>query len=226
MPNADARGPKSRSPQDRRPNTRRPRPRAEAVRETRNRVLTSTERLLEGTDFAQLNIGQVLREAGVSRATFYSHYGSKYAVLTELFERTMRDVEGIIAPFPFSAPDAGSAPHGGLRNGMRGVMRVWRTKRSVFLAVADHWRDSPELEEAWLRWHDDLIKVGEAGITRERERGRIRTDLPDRQLAAALVWGSVQTLMITGLGLEPSLLDDEDTVEVLVRIWSGAMYAD
>lgn len=226
MSSADAGGPEPRSPREGRPNTRRPRRRAEAVRETRSRVLRSTENLLEGTDFAQLNVGLILREAGVSRATFYSHYGSKYAVLTELFERTMRDVEGIIAPFPFPAADPHGDQHGGLRNGMRGVMRLWRTKRAVFLATADHWRESPELEEAWLRWHEQLIKVGEAGIARERERGTIGTDLPDRQLAAALVWGSVQTLMITGLGLEPSLLDDEDTVEVLVRIWAGALYAD
>lgn len=208
------------------PAGRRPRRRADAVRETRDRMLGSTEKLLRYTDFAQLNVKQIIAEAGVSRATFYSHYGSKYAVLTELFERAMGNVEDVVTPFPSRASGPEAEAHSGLRDGMREVMRLWRTNRGVFIATADHWRESAELKEAWLRWHDRLIKIGETGIAHERELGRIATGLPDRQLAAALVWGSVQTLMITGLGLEPSLLDDEDTVEVLVRMWAGTLYSD
>ena len=39
--------------------------------------------LLETTDFAKLKISDIVRKAGVARASFYKYYDSPYAALTD-----------------------------------------------------------------------------------------------------------------------------------------------
>ncbi len=58
--------------------------RENAVRQTRNAILTAARDLLVSGETAGLSAGAVARRAGVSRVTVYNHFGSRAGLLREL----------------------------------------------------------------------------------------------------------------------------------------------
>jgi AcrR family transcriptional regulator len=54
---------------------------------TRQRVLDATEELIVGGGFAQATVSELADRAGVSRATVFSHFGSKLGILEGLAVR-------------------------------------------------------------------------------------------------------------------------------------------
>lgn len=50
-----------------------------------DRILAGFNRLVKRTDFSSLTVGDICKEAGVSRATFYRHFKDKYDVMNYNF---------------------------------------------------------------------------------------------------------------------------------------------
>jgi hypothetical protein len=69
-----------------------------------------------------------------------------------------------------------------------------------------------------------FITAGAAEIDRERAAGIVTSPVPSRTLAATLFWGTERVLYIAGLGVEPTLADEESAVDALVTMWRGTLY--
>ncbi|WP_264991459.1 TetR/AcrR family transcriptional regulator, partial [Mycobacterium kiyosense] len=158
-------------------------------------------------------------EAGVSRATFYFYFASKFSVLSVLLERAMNDIFETVQPFLARSPD--DPPGAALQRSIRAVTQAWHRHRPVLQAANHHWHSEPELRKLWLAITERFITAGAVEIDRERAAGIITSRVPSRTLAATLFWGTERVLYIAGLGVEPSLVDEEATVEVLVTMWRG-----
>ncbi|AFJ34702.1 TetR family transcriptional regulator [Mycobacterium sp. MOTT36Y] len=186
-------------------------------------ILAATTRLLARQSLTDISVAQILTEAKVSRATFYFYFASKFSVVSGLLERAMEDIFQTVQPFLARSPE--DSPTVALERSIRAVTRAWHRHRPVFQATNHHWHAEPELRDLWLAIAERFIAAGAAEIERERAAGMITSPIPSRMLAASLFWGTERVLHIAGLGVESSLPDEESTVDVLVAMWRGTLYA-
>ena len=184
--------------------------------------MAATERLLEKVPVHQLSVEQILKEAGVSRRTFYVYFGSKFAVITRLANRVMGEIFDVIQPFLITAE--GDSRREALRRSLEAGWDVWIEHRLVLRAVNEHWHEVPELREAWLGVFERFSEAMGAEIEREREAGLALPGPDARQLAAALLWSTAQSTYIAGLGVDPALTDERAIFETIASIWERAIY--
>lgn len=186
-------------------------------------ILTATARLLASQSFNDISVAQILTEAKVSRATFYFYFASKFSVLSGLLESAMSDIFDTVQPFLARSPE--DPPTVALQRSIGDVTRAWHRHRLVLQAANDHWHSEPELGTLWLGIVERFVAAGAVEIERERAAGLIASAVPSRTLASTLFWGTERVLYIAGLGIEPTLADEEAAVDALVAMWRGTLYA-
>lgn len=186
-------------------------------------ISTATARLLTQQPFNDISVAQILAEAKVSRATFYFYFASKFSVLSALLERAMNDIFETVQPFLARPPK--ESPTTALQRSIRAVTQAWHRHRAVLQAANHHWHSEPELRDLWLAIAERFIAAGAVEIERERDAGLVTSPVPSRTLAATLFWGTERVLYIAGLGVEPGLADEEASVDALVTMWRGTLYA-
>ena len=64
---------------------------AEAIHQHRSRLLEGLARALEHKGYAEVTIADIVREASVSRRTFYEHFATKADCLVALYEAASRN---------------------------------------------------------------------------------------------------------------------------------------
>lgn len=186
-------------------------------------ISSATARLLAQHAFNDISVAQILAEAKVSRATFYFYFASKFSVLSALLERAMNDIFETVQPFLARPPE--ESPTTALQRSIRAVTQAWHRHRPVLQAANHHWHSEPELRDLWLAIAERFIAAGAVEIERERDAGLVTSAVPSRTLAATLFWGTERVLYIAGLGVEPGLADEEASVDALVTMWRGTLYA-
>jgi TetR/AcrR family transcriptional regulator, ethionamide resistance regulator len=203
---------------------RRPRPprsRAEH-RDVREAILTATEALLAQRRFADLAVAHVLEEAGVSRASFYFYFQSKYEVLGELARRAVGS--GHAAGQPWLSRGNNEDPTDSLREGIAGGARVWARHAPVLRAVVENWREDPELAALWTELMASYTDAAARRIEQDRlAAGTASSALDVRPLAATLTWLGERLYYLAAIGVAP--FDDEDTlVQALLEVWTATLY--
>jgi TetR/AcrR family transcriptional regulator, ethionamide resistance regulator len=186
-------------------------------------IFSATARLLDRQPFNDISVAQILAEAKVSRATFYFYFSSKFSVLSGLLERAMNNIFETVQPFLARPPE--ESPTVALQRSIRAVTQAWHRHRPVLQAANHHWHSEPELRSLWLAIAERFIAAGADEIERERAAGLIISPVASRTLAATLFWATERVLYIAGLGVEPGLADEEASVDALVGMWRGTLYA-
>lgn len=205
-------------------------PAREALSDTERQIMAATERLLDSTPLAELNVARILTEAGVSRATFYAYFTSKYGPVAALLEQTMDEIYDSVGAFTRRRgnDNGGDDVNGGgpeaLDKGLEGAAELFRDHRMVLRATVEHWHEVPELRTLWLGVIDRFTAAFAAEIDRERAAGHAPSGLPSRELAAALIWASERCLYVAGLGVTDDLPHEDQALRSLQAFWRGAVY--
>lgn len=190
--------------------------------QTEQRICDATETLLARIRAADLTVEEILVAAEVSRRTFYSYFGSKYAVISSLARRTLAQAYPEQEPFFVGATRA--RQRAALEAGIGRACAVWAQHRGVLGAVIEHWRDVPELREIWLgvidRFTDDMALQ----IDTQRAAGAAPPGAGSGQLAQTLIWSGAYTIYLAGLAESAYITDENSVVDTLVRSWSAAVY--
>lgn len=187
-------------------------------------IYSATSRLMERMAFADISVAQILKEANVSRATFYFYFSSKFSVLSGLLEKAMEDIFGTVQPFLERSAD--DPPSSALERSIRAVTQAWHRHRAVLQAANQHWHSEPALKALWLTVVERFVTAGAVEIDRERDSGLIVSDVPSRTLAATLFWSTERVLHIAGMGVDPDLTDEEAMIGPLVAMWNGTLYGN
>jgi AcrR family transcriptional regulator len=185
-------------------------------------ILDATERLLAGTSLHELSVAQIIADAGISRATFYFYFGSKFAVLTVLVDRVIGEIFEVSQRFLDRTSGLPIAV--AMRQRIQASAKIWDANRAVLQATVENWNAIPELRTVWLQALGRLTNGLAMEIERERAVGRAPHGPDSHSLAATLVWTTERCLYVSGLGLGDALDGEANTVEALTRIWLGAMY--
>ncbi|ABK64965.1 bacterial regulatory s, tetR family protein [Mycobacterium avium MAV_061107_1842] len=185
-------------------------------------LFAATLTLLESRPFTDISVADILEVAGVSRATFYFYFSSKFSVLSGLLEQAMGDIFSTVQPFLSRSDDA--SPQEALERSLRAVTAAWHRHRAVLRAAAHHWHVDAGLHALWLQIVEKFVSAGAEEIERQRAAGLIKSTESARTLASALFWGTERVLYIAGLGVEPSLSDEEAALGPLLAMWRGTLY--
>lgn len=190
--------------------------------DTRGQIFAATEGLLEELPLNDLSVARIIEGAGVSRATFYSYFNSKFAVLEGLLIQITDQIYDVARVFIERADD--EPPEAALRRGLEASAELWRTHRFALRGVSEHWNAVPELRALWL----GVVKRFTDGVSGEIERQRAAGIAPDgvdsRELTVALLWATERCLYVAGLGVDQYLSSEDRAVDALYALWRGGIY--
>jgi TetR/AcrR family transcriptional regulator, ethionamide resistance regulator len=199
------------------------RPRSHAgTSDTELAIFEAAERLLAEIPLHELSVAQIIGAAAISRATFYFYFSSKFAVVSGLLARVMEEIFEVVQPFVQRRE--GISPEQALRHSLEGATALWRSHRPAMRAIHEHWNTTPELRTLWISVVERFTDAVSAELDRERAAGIAPPGVGSRQIAAALLWGTERCLYVAGLGVDPDLADEEQTLEPLLALWVGSLY--
>jgi AcrR family transcriptional regulator len=185
-------------------------------------ILDATEKLLAATSLHELSVAQIISAAGISRATFYFYFSSKFAVLTTLVDRAIGEIFEVSQQFLDRT--SGLPTEIAMHHRIQASAAIWEANRPVLQATVENWNAIPELRQVWTAALRRLTHALAREIESERALGRAPAGPDSKCLAATLVWTTERCLYIGGLGHDGPLEGEADTVGALTRIWLGAMY--
>jgi AcrR family transcriptional regulator len=189
---------------------------------TETTILDAAERLLATIPLHELSVATVIDEAGISRATFYFYFSSKFAVLTALVSRVTDEMYEAIAPYLDSADQLPFDT--ALRRRIEASAAVWSVHWPVLRATVENWHAFEELRALWLGLVERMAGGIAAEISRRRTHGEAVRGPDSRQLASVLAWTTERCLYIAGLDSDGDLADDEALVGVVTRMWLATLY--
>jgi AcrR family transcriptional regulator len=200
------------------------RPRAHGgTSDTEIAIFDATERLLAEIPLHDLSVAQIIAAAGISRATFYFYFSSKFAVVSGLLARVMQEIFTVVSPFTMR--DDGIPPETALEQSLSAAIALWASHRPALRAVHEHWNTTDELRTLWLGVVDRFTEAIAVELERERSSGLTTVGADSRQIAASLLWSTQSVLYAAGLGIDPNLPDEQSALAPLMALWGGALYS-
>jgi AcrR family transcriptional regulator len=191
------------------------RARGEPAGATQEAILRATAEILRDTPLADVAVRDILERAGVSRATFYFYFASKYAPVATLFRGILEDVLAVFDRYWASAE--GGDPAAGLRDALAASYTLFAANAPLLRAVADA-RADPEIGEAFHAMIDRLIAMAQAKIERDAAAGDAHA------LAAAMIWMNERCFYLHSLGAGSPWADDDEMLDALAAVWAGTVY--
>jgi AcrR family transcriptional regulator len=169
-------------------------------------ILDAAARVFARYGFRKTTMGDIVREAGVARATVYKYFGTKeelfVGVLHKEFGEILVEVRGAIE-------GAGTARER-LRRGLLAHMDEIRRKRVVLQVTLDTWAD------IMSRWTEHM--QGMLGETMEIYGGIVQAGVENGEIASENVELTTWTLLLSFKGLFMGVMTgdiEENRVEIL-----------
>jgi AcrR family transcriptional regulator len=185
-------------------------------------IFEATEKLLAEYSLRDLSVAQIIAEAGLSRATFYFYFGSKYSVAASLLARITDETFELVQPYV--SGDRTAPPGELLARSLQAAVDIWERHRPTLRATMEHWSTNEEIGRQWIAGVELFTTAAAEQIERHRKAG-LAPEGPDaRKLAAALVWGTQHCLYAAGLGVDGDLEGEQEAFEPLMTMWTRAIY--
>ncbi|HET9076105.1 MAG TPA: TetR/AcrR family transcriptional regulator [Acidimicrobiales bacterium] len=185
-------------------------------------ILATAERLLEERGLGDISVDDLARGAGISRPTFYFYFPSKEAGILTLLDRVAEEARAIRGR---ALERAGRDVPEIWRQGLVSILETFRQHQPLMLAVANMSSGNDEVRRLWGEIIDGFVADTVLGIDSELQRGVALEGIPARELAIALNWMTERVFHVALSGQEPAIAEHR-ALEVVLRIWSRAIYGD
>jgi TetR/AcrR family transcriptional regulator, ethionamide resistance regulator len=187
--------------------------------DVRAALLESAERLLADRALADLAVEDVLKDAGVSRASFYFYFESKYAIVAALLEQIVDEIHAAALPW-FERGE--TPPEEALTTAVEASLALWREHAPVMIACAENWASVPVLRAIWNGVIVRFSEAAAAQIERDREAGVAPEGADAHSLAGVLIAMNERCFYYAVAG--GSAGDDAKLVETLAGVWLASIY--
>lgn len=184
-------------------------------------IFEATEALLAEQPLHDLSVAQIIKAAGLSRASFYHYFSSKFEVVAALMGRIW---EGIYAETHTALESPWEDPGEALRSSLRTAMQTWFAHRAVIHAVLENQHAVPALAEAWTAVSGRFATVLATQIEAEREAGRAAPGLPPETIATMLVCGAERIFYVGSTGVDRRMRTHDARLDAIVTISLAAIY--
>lgn len=174
---------------------------------TRRAILDATGHLLgDSRAFAELSIGEISTQAGVSRPTFYAYFNDKRALILSLAAEFEQDAREAAKPWL-------TDQHDDLPATLEAVLGAFTAHRSTVGAVVEAATYDADVAEFWRGFHEWFV------LSATRRAQAADPDLSFQAaeaLAYSLVW---MTERCFTEHLSAPRLDTTALLDALVRLW-------
>jgi TetR/AcrR family transcriptional regulator, ethionamide resistance regulator len=188
--------------------------------EQHQRMLDATLELLrDGTPYAELTVQRIAAAAGVSRPTFYAHFGDRRELLLELMEDALRPMFDTLAE---QGPTSGEAlGPGRIRPTIAMVMAIGRERAPLLRASIEAATYDQVIRARVVGFAERFIAAAATTIAAQQTAGRALA-LDPRAGATLLVWSVVDA--VYRQIRDDSELPDELVVDTLTTIALRTVY--
>jgi AcrR family transcriptional regulator len=184
-------------------------------------IFEAAERLLETHALHELSVAQIIKEAGLSRASFYHYFSSKYEVVValmgrifdEMYSETQTDLES-----------HWDDPAQSLRSSLGTGMQTWLAHKAVIHATLENMHAVPALADVWTALKGRFVAAMTEQIRSERDEGRALGGLAPETIAEMLVSGGERIFYVGSSGIDPRLETPEQELDALVAVALAAIY--
>lgn len=197
--------------------------RTRAVRrgEIRDRLREAVERLMgEGESYTVLSVERIVREAGISRATFYVYFEDKSDLLRALAEDFMDRILVAAAVWWTLPPEADKSD---LRAAMRAIFDAYLPHKVVMAAVVEVASYDAGLQELFGRLLERTITEVARHIEEGQAGGHVASGIDPRRTAAWLTWMAERGLYQLVAPAPPEVVDR--LLESITDITWNTLYA-
>ncbi len=148
---------------------------------TRREIVAAARDLLaDGASFSEMSVSLIAEQAGISRATFYLHFGDKRELLGDLATQELSEWRAVADPL-LDDPTAG---HREIERTIRALLDLWDQHRGVLSALIE----LAEYDEAArAAWRGAVESVAAAIAEYARRRDDVQVADPEMS-ALAIVW--------------------------------------
>lgn len=182
-------------------------------------IVEAFERLLQTRSMADVAIDEIATGASISRSAFYFYFPSKQAVLLELLDRMVAEVDERLAAIGVPGDD----PAGWWRDCIGVFVDVFGAHRAVIVTLAEAQATIPEVRAEWARRSGRWVDLTASTIVAERRKGRAREIVDPRGTSVALNAMNERVLVAAFSGATPALALEE-LLDVLADIWCTTIY--
>ena len=160
--------------------------RAQKREEIQERLLAAVEHALAGGEsYTELSVERIVREANLSRSTFYVYFEDKGDLLRALTAEVIGALIGAASrwwnlPPGFTRDD--------VRDAMRELIDTYQPHAALLGAVVDTASYDPGVREAFMQMMERSVEGVEEHIERGQREGFVRTDIDPHTIAAWLTW--------------------------------------
>jgi AcrR family transcriptional regulator len=183
-------------------------------------ILAATERLLGERRFSELAVSDIITAAGVSRTSFYAHFGSRAAVLSACLRRVVGEIAVAVDPF---VSGADGDPAAAIRVSLRRWVALARAHGPLLRTVSEEWPHDAELRELWLEVMAGFSARTARMIEGARATGEAPAGADAQALATCLMWGYERVLHVALVDGAVGLDGPDAIIEPLAQMMIGAV---
>jgi AcrR family transcriptional regulator len=187
--------------------------------ERQRAIVEAFEGLLRTRPMADIAIDEIAAGAAISRSAFYFYFPSKHAVLLELLDRMVAEVDERLSRIGGPGED----PAAWWRTSIGVFVEVFGAHRAVTVTLAEARATVPELRDEWARRSTRWVEMTASTIVAERRRGRAREIVDPRATSTALN-AMNERVLVAAFGREQPALPEEEVLDVLADIWCTTIY--
>jgi AcrR family transcriptional regulator len=148
-------------------------------------LIAAVERLLaDGTPFADIGVGRLAKEAGISRATFYLYFPDRTQFVLRLADH-LRD--RIVEPLSLLW-SGGAGDRTALETALRALVFDFREHGAAAAAVLETAATDPVIAARLQEAMDAFVAATTTALELGQAAGLVRSELPVAETAAALSW--------------------------------------
>jgi len=193
---------------------------------TSKAILDSAERLLAERDITEITIDELTSGAGISRSAFYFHFESREAVLYQLAERVVAEVNeaaGIwLDEQPGGHPD--DVLEDTVRQAIAATVAVWRRHGPVLRGAVRARDTHPEIRRFWVETGHNLVASVAARIEDERDAGIALAGPPSAKSLASVLVAMNDEVCFHHSRTRKSAAADREIVDTLATVWLRTLY--
>jgi AcrR family transcriptional regulator len=187
--------------------------------ERQRAIVEAFEGLLRDRAMADVAIDEIAAGASISRSAFYFYFPSKQAVLLELLDRMVAEVDEGLAAIGLPGDD----PAAWWRASIGVFVDVFGAHRSVTVTLAEARATIPELREVWAQRSGRWIEQTASTIVAERRRGRAR-EIVDARATSIALNAMNERVLVASFGAEQPALAVDELLDVLTDVWCTTIY--
>ncbi|WP_338704225.1 TetR/AcrR family transcriptional regulator (plasmid) [Streptomyces sp. Q6] len=159
---------------------------------SRAQVVRTLGRLLDsGEAFTEISVQRILEEAGVSRATFYSHFRSKTDLLVQLTDELRQSLLALVQQWDLRAREDAADR---LARFFEDVLTIHRDHQGVLTAVREAASYDDSVGDFYTanleRFDETVLRI----LRSEQAAGATPDDVDASAASRIIIWGGAQAI--------------------------------